>query len=90
MNAKAIEVVADLLESLDDAQPDVGRGYPRSHFVEAAKGLLKESPTDEIPSLCPSCKKNKRCVPHTKYGVLALRCTKFAAQVGMYPPDEIL
>jgi hypothetical protein len=90
MKTKAIEVVAGLLEQLDDAHPDVGMGYPKSHFVEKAKNLLKESPTDEIPSLCPVCKKNKRCVPHTKYGVLALRCAKFAARMGMYPPDEIL
>lgn len=90
MKTKAIEVVAGLLVRIDDISPEVGMGYSKSHFIEEAKRLLKESPTDEIPSLCPACKKNKRCVPHTKYGVLALRCAKFAARLGMYPPDAIL
>ncbi|MBY0362891.1 MAG: hypothetical protein K2X45_13380 [Phreatobacter sp.] len=47
--AHAVAVVADLLERLDDANPDVGRGPSRSVFIGQARSILgvsKEAVSD--------------------------------------------
>jgi hypothetical protein len=47
--AHAVSVVADLLERLDDANPDVGIGPSRNVFVNQARRLLGVS-AEEVPN----------------------------------------
>jgi len=48
--SEATLIIAELLESLDNAYPDVGMGRSKDFFVHQALKLLKLTPNDVIVS----------------------------------------